>query len=92
MKILFPLLLFVFLSAANTVQYCTDKWETSRVSFCVGASSSYDATSQAADVYLTLLASFKSKRGWGAIGVGERMSGALMFVTYPGTIEGDGML
>lgn len=55
---------------------------------CIAVSSFKNATTNANDLLLSMSVHFHQRRGWAAFGIGEAMSGALMFVMYPGVNEG----
>ncbi len=92
---LFTFLLLVSSSAARddeasapTLQFCAVD-TTQQTDLCFALASAQNSTTLAKDLSLHLSVKFfGEKRGWAAVGVGEKMSGALMFVLYPGFDDG----
>jgi hypothetical protein len=75
-------LLVTLTSAFSPAQYCRVDEELG-VDFCASITSFANVSSTNADVYIRISSRFRSKNGWSAIGTGETMAGALMFVFYP---------
>jgi hypothetical protein len=71
-----------------TLQFCAvDNAQTTDI--CLALTSAQNSTTQANDLSLQLsVRFFAEKTGWAAVGVGEEMDGALMFVLYPGFEDG----
>lgn len=80
------LLLQVFLTSlsvlAERVQYCRFGHQDGEVDFCMGLTSSLNATINHHDLYIALSVRRSSALGWTAIGTGPSMAGALMFIVY----------
>ncbi|KAK0638982.1 hypothetical protein B0T16DRAFT_394790 [Cercophora newfieldiana] len=75
--------LFAVRSAlAEPVQYCRSGYREGQTDFCVGISRNVNATTQAADVYISMTVSRSSALGWTAIGTGSEMAGSTMFIVY----------
>lgn len=75
--------LFHFGETKNPVQFCKQDVRKG-VDFCVGFFSLLNISSSGADFYITIETNRydSSSTGWTAFGLGDRMEGALMFVTY----------
>lgn len=76
-------LLVGVLSLAQAFQFCAKERET-KTDICANIRMFANDTTQETDVLVTLSARLEERRGWAAIAPGHRMSGALMFVVYPG--------
>lgn len=74
--------------ATAQVQFChVDK--IFELDLCLALSTAYNSTSKGYDHYMTFSGRYERGRGWNAVGIGEKMDKALMFVLYPGReIEG----
>jgi hypothetical protein len=76
--------LFVLLlaspAAAAGVQYCHDKLQ-----FCMAVSTKTNTTTQGRDIFVSLSAQPSENGGWTAVGIGQAMAGALMFLIYSDT-------
>lgn len=77
-----------FLSA----QYCHSRTAQEPIPFCVATTTTYNTTTQATDLYVTFAYQKSLYGGWGAIGLGSGMYGALMFVTYGEELTEDGKM
>ncbi|BFZ65026.1 hypothetical protein YB2330_006189 [Saitoella coloradoensis] len=74
-------LLSLFLCVSAQVQYCSSS------SVCIALETHENSTTNAADLYFQISA--QKSQGWGAMGIGDGMKGALMFILYPdGTDQG----
>lgn len=83
---LLSLLLLTSFSAA--LQFCKID-EEKKTDLCLALASSHNTTTHAKDLSLHLSVQFPARNtGWAAVGVGEEMKGALMFVLYPGIDDG----
>lgn len=70
-------------SLAASVQHCnveTDK--TAAIPFCVAVSTWDNTSTLATDLVVTFGYQRTSGKGWGAVGLGEAMFPALIFMTY----------
>lgn len=76
-------LLVVSFSLAQAFQFCAKERET-KTDICANIRMFANDTTQQTDVLVTLSARLEERRGWAAIAPGQRMSGALMFIVYPG--------
>jgi hypothetical protein len=56
----------------------------SKTDICVAFASYQNASTGSDDLYLDLSSKFHDRVGWAALGLGQEMAGALMFVIYPG--------
>jgi hypothetical protein len=65
--------------ASATVQHCHD-WD--KVSFCVAVNRWHNASTSSTDLVVTFGYDKPSDIGWQAIGLGNQMIGALIFLTY----------
>lgn len=63
-------------------QYCHANTAEEPVAFCVTASTWYNESTQATDLALIFGHQRSPRGGWAAVGLGEGMFGALMFITY----------
>jgi hypothetical protein len=64
-------------------QACVQDAE-SMTDICVAYASYQNASTGNDDLYLDLSSKFHDRVGWAALGLGQEMAGALMFVMYPG--------
>lgn len=71
----------------QSVQFCRVDVER-KSDLCVAISSIHNATTDSYDLYMTFSLLFEKRQGWCAFGIGDAMDGALMFVMYPGKIDG----
>ncbi|KXX79234.1 hypothetical protein MMYC01_205623 [Madurella mycetomatis] len=67
---------------AERAQYCRFGHQDAETDFCMGVSSSLNATTNHHDLNIALSVRRSSPLGWTAIGTGPSMAGALMFVVY----------
>lgn len=74
--------------SAAPAQYCAidTKHNTDQ---CLVVSSHYNTSSQRIDLQMFLSAKFEARKGYAAFGTGSSMDDSLMFVIYPGEIEGE---
>lgn len=86
------LLCHISASAFLSAQYCHSLKVKESVPFCVAAITTYNTTTQGIDLSVTFAYQKSLHGGWGAIGLGDGMYGALMFVTYGEDSEKDGKL
>lgn len=70
------------------MQYCRVDLEEG-VDFCASFSSYANPSSGKTDLYVRTSTKFRNKLGWSAVGTGETMTGALMFVFYPTSATND---
>ncbi|KAI0890160.1 iron reductase domain protein [Annulohypoxylon maeteangense] len=72
------------LVASEPIQYCRNGAETNEIDFCMSMLTHYNASTSAHDLFLTMsvLRPDSTPVGWTAIGLGEVMEGALMFIIY----------
>lgn len=86
---LLPIWLLSSIAAASTpLQYCSVNEET-KTDLCFAVASWKNSTTEANDLSLHISAKFVvDATGWAAVGIGEKMNNALMFVIYPGGQEG----
>lgn len=78
----------VFLVAAtaslgSALQFCKIDLDHS-TDLCLAVSSATNTSTGQDDLSIQFSAKFEEENGWAAVGFGEEMSGALMFVMYPG--------
>ncbi|CZR53543.1 uncharacterized protein PAC_03422 [Phialocephala subalpina] len=88
----FPLLsvwlLNSLVAASSPLQFCSVS-EPKKTDLCFAVASSKNSTTQKNDLSLHISAKFVvDATGWAAVGIGEGMDNALMFVMYPGGEEG----
>ena len=57
----------------------------SKTKLSVGVTTYINRTTSARDLSLSL--SVPKKYGWGAVGIGNKMAGSTMFITYPSSIK-----
>lgn len=77
-------LLALFPSISASLQFCK-RDAAKETDLCLAVASSHNASTHVNDVSLHLSVRFSAPAtGWAAVGVGEQMKGALMFVLYPG--------
>ncbi|KAK3396854.1 hypothetical protein B0T20DRAFT_500318 [Sordaria brevicollis] len=72
----------------NKVQYCQTGLVTGEADFCVSLASYPNATTKSDDIYFHLAVTRWNANGWTAIGTGQTMAGALMFVIYGDPVNG----
>lgn len=84
-KFIVTILLTAFAFAYSPAQYCRVDDELG-VDFCASITSHGNESTTNVDLYIRTSSRFRSRNGWSAIGTGETMSGALMFVFYPSAI------
>ncbi|KAI0378055.1 iron reductase domain protein [Hypomontagnella monticulosa] len=72
------------LAAAEPVQYCKDGVKSNQIDFCMGMLMHHNDSTSSHDLYLTMSVTRpdSTSHGWTAIGLGEIMEGALMFIVY----------
>jgi hypothetical protein len=70
-------LAFFSTSATAAIQYCH---KDELVSMCMGMVTAKNETNSGTDLYVTLGYEGTATTGWMAMGAGEQMAGALMFV------------
>jgi hypothetical protein len=71
-------------SSTRTIQYCRHRGQNGNAEICLAVNTFYNATTDSSDFYMTLQ-TFRykaSKKGWAALGFGNQMKGALMFLIY----------
>ncbi|KAI1415828.1 iron reductase domain protein [Hypoxylon sp. FL1857] len=75
---------FLPLAAAEPVQYCRNGAATNEIDFCMGLLMHRNVSSNSDDLYLSMSVTRPglTSLGWTAIGLGEVMEGALMFIVY----------
>lgn len=84
----FPYLaLFGRFCVGSQMQYCRVDVEQ-KLDFCATLSSFHNISSQTNDLYIRTSTKFNQRMGWSALGIGDTMSEALMFIFYPGVHEG----
>lgn len=77
--------------ATRTPQYCRHRGENGNAEICLAINTFYNTTTDGLDIYMTLQ-TFRykaSKKGWAAMGLGNQMTGALMFLVYGDPELGD---
>lgn len=75
-------------SALSPLQFCSVN-EPRKTDLCFAVASSNNITTQKHDLSLHISAKFVvDATGWAAVGIGQTMDNALMFVMYPGGEEG----
>ncbi|KAI1101458.1 iron reductase domain protein [Jackrogersella minutella] len=76
-----PLARFV---ASEPVQYCKNGVDTNEVDFCMGMLTHRNVSTDSHDLFLTMAVTRPdlTSLGWTAVGLGEVMEGALMFIVY----------
>ncbi|KAI1208003.1 iron reductase domain protein [Annulohypoxylon truncatum] len=69
---------------SEPIQYCKYGAETNEIDFCMSLLTHYNASTSAHDLFLTMSVTRPNSTaiGWTAIGLGEVMEGALMFIIY----------
>lgn len=72
----------------NKVQYCQTGLTSGAADFCLSLSSLPNITTSSHDIYFHLTVTRWNANGWTAIGTGQTMAGALMFVVYGDPING----
>lgn len=72
------------LVASEPVQYCKYGAQSNEVDFCMGMLMHHNVSTLSHDLYLTMSVARpgSTSLGWTAIGLGEIMEGALMFIVY----------
>lgn len=74
--------------ASTPLQHCTVREEI-KTDLCFAVSSWKNSTTGTNDLSLQISARFAvAATGWAAVGIGEKMNQALVFVMYPGGREG----
>lgn len=63
-------------------QYCHSQTAKKPTPFCVATNTIYNTTTEATDLFVTFAYQQSLYGGWGAVGLGDSMFGALMFMTY----------
>lgn len=85
------LCLFLCISRGQaSSQYCHFQNPQEPIFFCVATSTRYNTSTDATDLFVTFAYEKSEYGGWGAIGLGSGMYGALMFVTYGKESHSDG--
>lgn len=64
-------------AVAEGARYCHDKLQ-----FCIAVATKENATTHGRDVFVSLSARPSENGGWTAVGIGQVMAGALMFLVY----------
>ncbi|KAI1090658.1 iron reductase domain protein [Rostrohypoxylon terebratum] len=82
---------FAHLAATEPVQYCKSGDGFDEVNFCMSMLTHYNASTSAHDIFLTMSVTrpHDTALGWTAIGLGEVMEGALMFIVYGDPLTSD---
>ncbi|KAJ8130250.1 hypothetical protein O1611_g3381 [Lasiodiplodia mahajangana] len=82
---------FCISTAAEPVQYCKYGAQDGEVDFCVGILLHNNISTDSHDLYITMSVSRpeRTSKGWTAIGIGEVMQGALMFIVYGDSTSGE---
>lgn len=88
--VILGLLYHVSLVESLAAQYCHSQTAQEPIPFCVATETTYNTTTQATDMSVTFAYQKSPYGGWGAIGLGDGMYGALMFVTYDESPKEDG--
>ncbi|KAH7625145.1 hypothetical protein B0T09DRAFT_66560 [Sordaria sp. MPI-SDFR-AT-0083] len=70
------------------VQYCQTGLTSGAADFCVSLSSLPNVTTSSHDIFFHLTVTRWNANGWTAIGTGQTMAGALMFVVYGDPVNG----
>ncbi|KAI1384937.1 iron reductase domain protein [Hypoxylon trugodes] len=72
------------IAASEPVQYCKYGAGTGVIDFCMGMLMHHNVTTDSHDLYLSMSVtrSESTPLGWTALGLGEVMEGALMFIVY----------
>lgn len=70
--------------AYRPLQFCKHRGENGKAEVCFSITSFFNTTTSQTDLYIRLQTyRYKSsKKGWAALGLGERMTGSLMFIVY----------
>lgn len=92
-KVFFVVLcLFCHVSIAKSLsqQYCHSPTTKEPIPFCVATKEIYNTTTEATDLFVTFAYQKSLYGGWGAIGIGDSMFGALIFMAYGEESEEDG--
>ncbi|KAK3937831.1 hypothetical protein QBC46DRAFT_391682 [Diplogelasinospora grovesii] len=77
------LLLNLTFVLGEPAQYCRFGHSRGAVDFCLAVANTFNATNTSGyDLWLTLTVTKSGPQGWTAIGTGEQMAGALMFIAY----------
>lgn len=86
------LCLFCHLSTGKSLsqQHCHSPTAKEPIPFCVATKEIYNTTTEATDLFVTFAYQKSLYGGWGAIGIGDSMFGALIFMTYGEESEEDG--
>lgn len=72
----------------NKVQYCQIGLASGAADFCLSLASYQNTTTSSHDIYFHLAVTRWNANGWTAIGTGQTMAGALMFVVYGDPVNG----
>lgn len=80
-------LMLVGASVTSALQFCQVVPEY-KTDLCLAVTSGINTTTGKNDLSMHMSVDFKDRVGWAAVGVGEEMSGALMFVMFPGAKVG----
>jgi hypothetical protein len=87
MRLLTQISILLGLRAVRALQFCNVDPQY-KTDLCFAVRSSTNITTGREDLSLHLSAKFEDRIGWAAVGIGEEMGGALMFVLYPGAEVG----
>ena len=83
LSVLFLLYIGISIAACSPVQFC-EVDETKGIDICIALTTSTNTLSNSSDTNILISSKFVGRRGWTAFGIGDRMSGALMIIVYPG--------
>ncbi|KAK3491076.1 uncharacterized protein B0T23DRAFT_421390 [Neurospora hispaniola] len=72
----------------NKVQYCQTGLTSGAADFCLSLFSLPNTTTASHDIYFHLTITRWNANGWTAIGTGQTMAGALMFIVYGDPVNG----
>ncbi|KAI1379249.1 iron reductase domain protein [Hypoxylon crocopeplum] len=75
---------FLHVVVSEPVQYCKYGAKTNQIDFCMGMLMHHNVSTTSHDLYLTMSVTRPGSMslGWTALGLGEIMEGALMFIVY----------
>lgn len=74
-------------SVTSALQFCQLVPEY-KTNLCLAVTSGTNTTTGKNDLSMHMSVDFTDRIGWAAVGIGEEMSGALMFVMFPGVEVG----
>ena len=81
------LIIFSIICDAQAGQFCT-RDSLTKTDLCVAIHHSINSSTSRADLTIHIRSVFVDRNGWAAVGLGDRMDDALMFVLCPAETEG----